>query len=812
MNTLRYAFRQLIRAPGFTLVVVLSLALGIGANTIVFSWIDTILLHPLPGVRDGDRIVALIPTFEGGETGGHTISPPDIADYAALDNMFEGVIGSQVTPAHLRFEDQTQWVYGQIATGDFFRMLGISALPGLGRVFTPADADKPGGNPVLVIGEACWRNRFGADPDIVGREVELNQHPFTIIGVVPAAFRGTMSGLTADFWAPVTMHREVANFGSLDQRTDRWLHTQARLRPGVSIEQAQAAVGVRSRQIAETWPENRGQGVVLLPMWRTPYGGQAVFLPALRVLAVVGVVILLLVTANVANLLVARATARQQETAIRLAIGAGRRHLVGQWVTESLLYALCGGALGVMFTLWGASLFTIFMPDTPLPAGYDFTLNSRVLGMALGLSVLTGLIFSLAPAVFAARASVHDALRSGGRSGTQGGRAHRLRNALVVGEIALALVLLVGAGLCIRGSQKAREIDPGFDPQGVLVASLRIGMNGYDEDRGLVFYQQLHQRLEAAPGVKSVGLTSWLPLGFEGGPAIGVRIPGYSPAPNENMVVPLSIISPGYFDTLRIPLLAGRDFTDADDRESGPVMIINQAMAERYWPGRDAVGQKVRTWRGEATVVGIAATGRYRSLNEVPMNFLYLPYQQGVWDLNLGVALRTAGGDERSLLPVLRRELAALDPEVAFWSALPMTEYIGAAYLVNNIATTLLAGLGVIALLLAAIGIYGVMAFMVGRRLPEFGIRIALGAAPHDVAGLVLRDGLRLVALGLLLGALGAWGAGVGLASVLPGVTAHDLPALIGVAGTLTTVALLACWLPARRAMRVDPIEALRTE
>jgi predicted permease len=810
LSDLRFALRQLTKAPGVTAIAVLSLALGIGANAVVFCWIETILLRPLPGVRHGDEIVALLSTH--GPTIGHTISPPDIADYNGLTDAFAGVIGSQITPACLTVGQELYWVYGQIATANFFAVLGVKALPGLGRTFLPEDGTKPGGNPVLVLSEGLWRRRFAADPAVVGRTVELNRHRFTIIGVVPAAFRGTMSGLTADFWAPVTMHREVANFGSLTYRSDRWLHTQARLRPGVTIAQAQVAVNVRARQLAAAYPENREMGVAMVPMWNTPYGGQAVFLPALRILAAVGLVILLIVAANVANLLLARATARQRETAIRLAVGARRGHLIRQWLTESVLLALLGGALGLVFTMWASTLFRIFMPETPLPAGYDFTLDARVILVTTLLTVATGVAFGLAPALQAARANLNDVLKQGGRSGAAGGPSARLRGALVVAEVALALVLLVAASLCLRGSRQARQIDPGFEPRQALVAGLRIGMNGYDEPRAKVFYRQLRERLAAAPGVQAVGLASWFPLGFEGGPSIGVTVEGYTPAPNEDTSIPYSIISPGYFAALRIPLLAGRDFSDRDDPDAPLVVIVNETMARRFWPGQDPLGRKLRTWRGTAEVVGMTKAGKYRSLKEPPQPYLYLPYQQGVWDLNLGVVLRTAAGDPRALGATLRQELHALDPGVALWTTLPMTEYVEAAYLVNRIASGLLAGLGALALVLAAMGIYGVMAYAVSQRVPEIGVRMALGAQPAVIARMVIRDGLRLAGLGLVIGGGGAWFAGVGLAHLLPGVSAHDGPAFVGAAVLLTSVAVLASWLPARRAARVDPMIALRAE
>ena len=356
------------------------------------------------------------------------------------------------------------------------------------------------------------------------------------------------------------------------------------------------------------------------------------------------------------------------------------------------------------------------------------------------------------------------------------------------------------------------EIDPGFDPRHALIAGMRIGMKGYDEPRAKVFYRQLRERLATAPGVQEVGLASWFPLGFEGGPSIGVTVEGYTPAANEDTSIPYSIISPGYFSALRIPLVAGRDFTDRDDPDAPLAVIVNETMARRFWPGQNPLGRKLRTWRGTAEVVGVAKSGKYRSLNEAPQSYLYLPYQQGVWDLNLGVVLRAAAGDPRALGGTLRQELHALDPGVALWVTLPMTEYVEAAYLVNRIAMTLLAGLGGLALVLAAIGIYGVMAYAVSQRVSEIGVRLALGAPPAAVARMVIRDGLRLAGLGLVIGGGGAWFTGVALAHLLPGVSAHDLPAFVGAAVLLTAVAVLASWLPARRAAKVDPMIALRAE
>ncbi len=809
-SDIRHALRQLLRSPMITVVAVLSLALGIGANAIVFSWADAILLRPLSGVSDSHEIVALL--SRRGASIGHCVSPPDIADFNTMRETFTGVIGSQVTPAALTIDRETQWVYGQIATANFFDVLGVKAIPGLGRTFLPEDGDKPGGNPVLVLSEGCWRRLFQADPSIVGRSVQLNQHAFTIIGVVPAAFRGTMSGLMADFWAPLTMHAEVANMGSLNERSDRWLHTQARLQPGVTLSQARTAADVRARQLAATYTVNREQGIAVVPMWKTPYGGQAIFLPVIAILAVVGALILLIVAANVANLLLARAAVRQRETAIRLAVGAGRWRLVRLWLSESLILALCGGLVGLLFSMWGTALFAFFMPETHLPAGYDFELNSRIVIFTTLLAVSTGLIFGMAPAMHAVRGDLNDVLKQGGRSGATGHRSGMLRRGLVVAEVALALVLLVGAALCIRGARDARRMDPGFDPQGTLVAGMRIGMNGYDETRALVFYRELRERLAAAPGVASAGLASWFPLGFEGSQGIGLNVEGYTPAPEEDMTVSYAIISPGFLEAMRITLVDGRAFTDRDDHASPPVVMINQAMAQRFWPGQNPLGRKVRTWRGTAEVVGVVATGKYRSLTEAPLPFLFLPYQQGVWDLNLGVVVRGEAEDPRALATTLRREVHDLDPSVALWATLPMTEYVEAAYLVNNIATGLLSALGVVALVLAAMGIYGVMAYTVGQRVPEIGVRMALGAEPATIVRMILANTVRLLVPGMLIGSLLAWWAGSAMAHAVPGVAAFDLPVLAAVALALSAVALLACWLPARRAAAVDPLTALRAD
>jgi predicted permease len=808
MQDVRYGARLLLKNPGFTLVAALSLALGIGANAVVFCWIQNVLLRPLPGVRDQERLVVL--AGRRGDAVWDTVSYPDLKDYAKLEGVFSGVIGSQITPAFLRADGTKRWMYGQIVTANFFDLLGVR--PALGRTFLPEEDEGPGGQAVVVFSHGFWQRHFGGDPGLVGRSVELNRKPFTVVGVAPAGFHGTMSGVQCDFWAPLAMHQEVANFGSWDTRSDRWLHTQARLAPGVDRERAQAAVDVVARQLEESYPDqNREVRLLVLPLWKSPYGGQAVFLPVLRVLMAVSGAVLLIVTANVANLLLARAAGREKEIAIRLALGGGRVRLLRQLLTESLLLALLGGGLGVMLASWAAGSFLALMPPTHLPVGYQFGLDGRTLLVTLGLTLMAGLMFGLAPAAQMLRGRLYGALKEGGRGGSTGVGHHRLRGALVITEVALALLLLVGAGLCLRGFQKAREADPGFDPKQVLVAGLRIGMNGYTRETGLSFYEQLHQRLGQMPGVTQAALASWIPLGFEGGPGTRLLPEGYAPLPAEDLGASYAIVSPGYFETMRIGMVEGRDFTDRDADPEEWVVIVNEVVARRFWPEESAVGRRVSLMGRAATVVGVVKTGKYRSLGEPPKMFVYLPYQQGVWDLNLGVVLRI-GGDPLAMIGALRRELHALDAEVEVWATSALEDYIEAAFVAHRIAATLLVLLGVVALVLSAMGIYGVMAFVVSQRTHEIGVRMALGAQNGDVLRMVLREGMRLGLIGAGFGLLGTLAVGRLLANFLYGVSPFDPWTFLLVAGLLGGVMFLACLLPAQRATRVDPLVALRYE
>lgn len=808
LSDLRFAFRQLIKKPGITTVVVLSLALGIASSTTVFCWLQSVWLNPLPGVVHQEKMFVLIPVR--GTSSWQTCSLPDIRDIDARKDIFAGVIGSQMTPACLSVDGQPEWIYGQIATANFFDLLGVRAI--LGRTFLADEDQKPGGNAVLVLSETYWRRRFAADPTIIGRTVELNRHVFTVVGIVPAEFRGTMSGLTCDFWAPLSMHKEVATFGSMTSRHDRWLHTQVRLQPGVSQARAQAALDVIARQLEQAYPDSNIQTTFrILTFTHAPYGVQPVLLPALTILLTVSFGVLLIVAANVANLLLARGSERQKEIAIRLAVGASRGRLIRQFFIESVTLATLGGIAGTVSAFWMVDLLRAMTPPSNLPIGLAQSINWQTLAFASILTISVGVIFGFVPAWRCTRPDLNSTLKEGGR-GSGGGRSQsRLRRLLVIGEIALSLTLLVGAGLCIRSANRARQADFGFDPNRVLIAGMRIGMNGYTEPTGKIFYRQLQQRVAAMPGVESVALASWFPLGFEGGPSRWVHPEGYVEKPGEDMGVRWVAISPDYFSTMKAPLLGGREFTDQDTAESASVAVINEAMAKRYWPGQQAIGRTFSLNQRTCTVVGLAKTGKYQNLNEAALPMFYTPYSQGVDDLNLGLAVRTQG-EPAAFAANLRAEIHRLDPGVEIWVTLPMRDYMKAAFMAPVLASRLLTAMGVVALALAAMGVYAVMAFAVGERMREFGLRMALGASPGVLLASVLKNGLVLTAWGIGIGLAMAFGITHLLASVLYDVSPFDAVTFIGVPLLLAIIATLASLVPARRAMHADPCVTLRSE
>ena len=809
MNDLRYALRQLVKSPTFTAVAVLSLAIGIGACSVVFSWIQRTLVDTVPGARDPGQLVVLASRHVSGKIS-DTLSLPDAQDIGAETNIVQGVFASQIEAIGVRLGNDPEWLWAQATTANFFDILGVR--PTLGRGFRADEDDAPGGNGVVVISHGLWSRRFAADPGVLGRVVEIGRRPFTVIGVAPEGFRGTMGGLAFDLWIPVSMSSEHANLAhALTARGIRWLHTMARLREGVSIRQAQAAVDTVMRRLEAAHPNsNRNVGVAVLPVWRSPWGAQGLLLPLLLALAAMATLLLVLVIANVANLLLARATARETEMSVRIALGAGAARLMRQVLVESLVLAAVGGVAGcgAAFALRRGLLWC--MPATYLPVRLESDIDARVLAFTALVTLVTGLLFGLAPAWRATQTNIADSLKSGGRSGSGSRQGHRLRQSLVVAEVAVAVVLLVGMALCARSFDKARGVYVGFDPSHVWIAGFRLPPGTFSPEQAADFYRRLRTDLERLPGVTSVAFADWLPLGFEGGSSTSFAVPGYVPAPGENVESGVSVVSSDYFRTLNAPIVDGREFDARDQRASPAVVIVNEELARRYLPGRNPLGLTLQVWGIPRTIVGIAKTGRYRSLNEPPRSYLYLPLEQ-IGDHTLAVILRTQG-DSAGLIPAIERVATHIDPLARPMASSSMTEYMGAAYLVPKTAAMLLGVLGIAALFLSSLGIYGVIATSVGRRIREVGIRMALGAERPSIHRLFLHQGFRLVGIGTVLGLLVSLASGRLLGRLLVDISSLDPVSYATALPVLGLITLLACWIPARKAAAVDPIEALRND
>ena len=796
------AVRQLRKNPGFSAVTVLTLAVGIGANATVWHWMDHLVNRPLPGVARQEELAVLV-----SNQGGGSVSQLDSRDFASLEEVFADVVTSQTAFASLEVDGHSEWVNTQVVSANFFDVLEVR--PRLGRTFLADEDQKPDGNPVLVISERLWQRRFAADPAVIGRVVELNRHAFTIVGVAAAPFRGSMAAFAYDAWAPSSMIWEVRN-QRLDGRSARGWHNLVRLRPGVSLARAGAAVEARNAQLALSYPEtNRGIRHRLVPQSECPHGAQSVMGPVLRLLGAVSLGVLLIVAVNVVNLSLAGATGRRKEIAIQLALGASRARLVRLLLAESLLLALAGGLLATLFVAQVKGGIGHFLPATPPGVVLEFPLDASTLVFTLVLTLATGLVVGLLTALRATRVPLQESLKAGGRS--VAGAHGRLRNGLVVAEMALALVLLIGAGLCLQGLRRARQTELGIDPEHVLTANLQIGMNGYTPQTGLGFYRELRRRLAALPGVEEAALASFFPLGLAGAKGSSVSVEGDLEPPGTQPTYDFAIVSTRYLATMRVPLAEGRDFDEADDLRSEPVAIVNRAFAEHFWPGQDPLGRRFRARGTQRTIVGVTPTAKYNRLDEKAWPFYYLPDQQGVPDLDLSLAVRTTG-DPSAAVAAVRSAVRALDPRVDVLRTATLRDYVETVFFPQRLASGLLFLLGAVALALAALGVYGVMAYAVAQRTAEFGLRAALGATRSDVVWLVFRQTLVLTAAAVAIGLVLSLGLGRLVAGFLNGVSPFDPLTYAAVPAFLAAVALLASGLPARRATRVDPIVALRCE
>jgi predicted permease len=808
IRDIRYAFRMMARSPGFTLVAILSLALGIGANTTIYSWVNAIMLNPLPGVADVDRLVMMAEKSRSGTF--TSTSYPDFSDFRRGAASKADLAAYTMFTVGLNSGERTDRMWCEIVSANYFDVLGVK--PVLGRTFLPEEDLRPGGAPVLVLSHRVWVDRFNSDPQIVGKSVVLNSHPFTIVGVAPGGFHGSFVSLSTDLWMPVMMQGELSSQQDIyNQRGNHWLLTFVRPKAGVSVRQAEAMLAAVSNELARRYPQtNVARSLTLLPIWKAPFGATLLFRPVLIVLSLVVGVVLLIACANVANLLLARSLGRRKEIAIRLSLGAGRSRLVRQLLTESVLLALLAGSAGLLVVRWGNRLLLSFTPPANLPIYTTINVDTHVLIFALLISVATGVLFGLTPALQASNPALVTALKDEtARLGGAQGHA-RLRSLLVIGQVALSLILLIAAALFVQALNKAKNIDPGFDPEHVLAASFDLSLNAYSSERARAFEKDLLRRVRAIPGIESASYIRRLPLGYTGDSSRSMTIDGYVPKPNEEVVINITWVGPDYFHTMHAPLLSGRDFQESDEAAAQRYIIINEAMARRYWAGRDPLGAGLRMGNTDYIVVGVARTGKYNNLSEDPLPYVFLPVLQAN-RLDLTLVVRGAGDPGNYTAPI-RALVREMDAGVALFNVVRLPDYMGVPLFASRMAASFLGLLGILALSLATVGLYSVIAYVVAQQTREIGIRVALGAQRRDVLAMVAKQGLILTSVGIAVGLAGAFGTTRFARSLLYGVNPAEPLTYLVLSLGLYLVAVLACIAPAIRATRVDPLVALRCE
>jgi predicted permease len=810
LSDIRYSVRSLLKNPGLTAAAILSLGLGIGANTTIFTWVQAVLFRPIPMAADPATL--RIAAMENRDGQSRSWSYPNFMDFRDRATLMD-VVAQDDQTFNVAVDDSAERNWGGLVSGNFFQMMGLR--PAAGRLFTPQDDVTPGGHPVAVISYAYWQQRFGGDPSIVGKEVTINNTPMTIIGVAPEGFIGAFGGIAASLWTPMMMQREMMGGDRLNARGNGWFQALVRLKPGVSQEQAQAEATAIMAQLEQEYKDfNDGRRLRIVQMWDAPFGAATVLRPLLTILSVLVALVLVIACANVANLLLSKAVSRRREVAVRLSLGASRMRLVRQLLTESLLLALIAGVAGIAMAYWSMNVIMAFVPPVDMPFDLGLRMDGQTLLFAVMVSMITGLVFGLAPALQTSSAETIHALKEEGRSGSGGRATGRLRSALVVAQVAVCLVLLVGATLFLRSFFAAQSLSPGFDPGGVVTASMDMFQSGYTGDRLRDFRRRTLDAMTALPGVTAAAFGSRLPLGMGGNNSLGVSIDGYVPRQNEEVVISYSTVGPRYFETLSIPVLQGREYNDNDTATSPNVIVISEATARRYWPNGNALGGRIRMGGDQvAEVIGIVADSKYSSINETPRPQLFLSINRFTVN-TLRLFVRTSG-NPAPLVTEVRNAIRTLDASLPVYDARTMTEHMRGAVFAQKMAADLLGAMGILAVLLAAIGLYGVMAYAVNQRTQEMGIRLALGASPSALLSMVVGQGMKLTSVGLVIGlalALGAFGSIGAVRTLLPGISPLDPITFIAVPLLLAAIACFATWIPARRAGRVDPVVALRVD
>ena len=808
LQDFRFALRMLRRSPGFALLAIFCLTLGIGANAAVFSWMEGLLFRPYPMVANQERLVALTGTTQTDRT---ALSWPDFLDLQRNCKLFDAFFVSKIMGTTLSLGDRAQVVTGSIVSANYFNTLGIHPI--LGRVFDPEEDVGRSAHPVTVISYQLWQERFGGDPQIIGKTQRMNSVIHTIIGVAPEGFYGTFVGWAMKFWVPASMEDTFEAGGyKLEDRGERWIEAYGRLKPGTTLEQAQQEVSAVAKRLETDYPAtDRGHGIKLWPLWQTPFNNAGTLLPTLETMLVVVVFVLLIACANVGNLLLVRAFARRHEITVRVAVGAGRKRLLQQLLVEGLVLSAIAATGGLLVARWCSHLLVLLLPvrngnAMHLPGEMDW----RVMALSATVCLVATLLFALVPAIQTSKIDLAATLRSE-MSGVVHGRSKSwVRSGLVVVQVSLCFILLVGAGLLLQSLQKIRSDSPGFSTQGVLETAVNMSASGYDAERAKSFQDELIDRVQALPGVESAAFARQTPLGYGTFSSAPIAVDGYQPAPDEQPSADYNQVGPGYFATIGIPLVSGREFTRADNETAAPVAIINGTMAARYWAGKNPVGERLQAKGKWMQIVGVAKTSKYYSMRELPKPFFYVPRRQ---DFSVGAALniRTKLRPE-IMAAALSRELKAMDPNLALYEVISLQEQVDRSTSAQKVAVTLTGTLGALALVLAAIGLYGVMSYTVSQSTRELGLRMALGAHTSGLFRLVISRGLALTFGGIFLGAALALGLTRLLGYLLYKVSPYD-PMAFGYAFlVLTVVSVIACFLPAWRATRVDPIMALRYE
>ena len=811
IQDLRYALRMLARAPSFALIAVLTLSLGIAANSTILSWMSATLLNPVPGVSDTVDLV----TVMRGDRSDHPSPPfsfPDLRDLAERTRTFSGLLGYHDDFLSLTGVAKPERIYGALTTANYFDVLGVRPIAG--RTFLSEEEQKGNGAAVVVISYAVWLNHFALDPQIIGKTIQLNRHPYTVIGVAPRDFRGCKTGLSTNLWIPLTMDREVWGSNRPNDRGTFWLNVLGRLHPGVSRDRAQAELNLLMQQIADRFPEDHRDSpnqISLDPLWRSPFGVNGYLYKIFPMLLGLAAVLLLLACANVANLLLVRSVGRRREIAIRLAMGASRRQLIRQFLIESLLLGLMGGLVAILITVWTSRSLAAFFPPTTLPLTHDAHIDQRVLFVTTAVSILAALVFGILPAVRSSALPVQSVLKEEATSVSLTLHKSRLSSSLVIAQISLSLVLLVCAGLFTRSLEKAQQSDPGFDPSHVLLVSYELSPAGYTRDTSVAFNRQVLARLSTLPGVESVSVADFSPLSFSIHTDY-LQLQGYVPQPHESMEITRAIVGPDYFRTLRTPLTSGREFTDSDTGDSQLVAMVNQAFVDRYWPGEDAIGKQATADGQRFTIVGVARNAKYRLLTYAPEPVIYLPIYQAYRSTQDTTIHARTSGDPRAMIFAVEEAVHQLNPELPLFNVNPLSVTMRFGTIFDRVAATFAASFGFLAMLLAAVGIYGVVAYTTRQRTREIGIRMALGAEKGNIYRLVLRQGFRLTLTGLVIGLFLSLVFTRLLKTQLFGVSETDALTFASVGLLLAAVALLACHIPARRAAKTEPILALRSE